>query len=114
MGDADRQDALSDVVEMAELLHSLRGLTGEVEGLLADAMRIAHGAGVSQAVIADAAALTPGRVSQVIAAGERPASTEATHDRWHAIREWPGDALRRHRSSFSGRMTFPPYGRRRS
>ncbi|MBF4588433.1 hypothetical protein [Curtobacterium sp. VKM Ac-2887] len=68
----------------------------------------------AKAVIADAAALTPGRVSQVVSAGEWPASTEAAHDRWHAIRDWPGDALRRHRSSFSGRMTFPPYGRRRS
>lgn len=114
MDDADRQNALGDVFEMAQLLHSRRGLTGEVERLLGDVMRIAHGSGVSQAVIADAAALTPGRVSQVVSAGEGPALTEATHDRWHAIREWPGDALCRHRSSFSGRMTFPPYGRRRS
>jgi hypothetical protein len=98
---------------MAKLLHALRGLTGEVEGLLAHAMWNAKHLGLSQAVIAEAAAVTPGRVSQVVSAGQRPESAEVVWDRWQSIREWPGDALRRHRSSFTGRMTFPPYERRR-
>jgi hypothetical protein len=114
MRDEDRQNALADVTELARLLHALRGLSDEVETLLADAMKIAHGTGLSQAVIAEAVAGSPGRVSQVIKTGEASMTQTQLHDHVFKISEWPGDALRPHRATFTGRMTMPPYARRRS
>ena len=48
MNDADRQNALADVHELAEMLHALRGLEAGVEGLLGEAIRHAHGCGLLQ------------------------------------------------------------------
>ncbi|KZL31388.1 hypothetical protein A3852_20800 [Rhodococcus qingshengii] len=113
MNDEDRQNALADVVELARLLHALRGLSDEVEALLADAMKIARSSGLSQALIAEAAALSPGRVSQIVKSDEPEVSRSQVHDRVYKITEWPSDALRTYWASFPGRMTMPPYPRRR-
>lgn len=113
MNDADKQDALANVVELAGMLHALRGLSDEVETLLAEAMKIANREGLSQAIIAEAAALSAGRVSQVVTAGDASIPAKRVSDRMYKITEWPGDALRPHRSSFTGQMTMPPYPRRR-
>ncbi len=112
--DSRRQDALASVYELAQMLYGLRGLAEEVEALLADAMKLAHGEGLSQAIIADAAALTRGRVSQVVRSGDAIQSRTQLRDRTHQVCEWPGDALRPYRLRFSGRMTMPPYQRRRT
>ena len=114
MGDEARQDALANVVELARMLTGLRSLSDEVEALLADAMKAAHDTGLSQAIIADAAALSPGRVSQVIKSGEASRSRTQWSDRTHQITEWPGEALQPYRATFTGYMTMPPYRRRRS
>lgn len=114
MGDRNQQDALADVVELAQLLHALRGLSGEVESLLADGLKVARDAGLSQAVIAEASDLTRGRVSQVVNSGPATTTGEQLHASVFRITEWPGDALRLHRATFAGRMTFPPYHRRRT
>ncbi|NMM91663.1 hypothetical protein B2J88_46520 [Rhodococcus sp. SRB_17] len=111
--DDDRQNALADVVELARLLHAFRGLSDEVEALLVDAMKIARNSGLSQALIAEAAALSPGRVSQVVKSDGAVVSRSHLNDRVRKIREWPGDALQPYRASFPGRMTMPPYLRRR-
>lgn len=113
MTDELRQNALADVVDSAQLLHALRGLSAELETLLADAIAVARDTGLSQAVIAEAAALSPGRVSQIVSRGAGQASPKKLHDRVREISEWPGDALRSHRATFAGRMTYPPYARRR-
>lgn len=114
MKDDDRQNALADVSELAQLLHALRGLSGEVETLLAEAMKVAHDRGLTQVLIADAAALSPGRVSQIVKDGEVFMTRKQLSERVHALREWPGDALRPYRASFAGHMAMPPYRRRRS
>ena len=113
MVDEHRQNALADVIESARLLHALRELSAELETLLAGAIRTAHGEGLSQAIIAEAAALSPGRVSQIVSGSAVQTSHKQLHDRIYKISEWPGDALRPYRASFTGRMTFPPYARRR-
>ena len=113
MNDDDRQNALADVVELARLLHSCRGLSDEVEALLVDAMKIARSAGLSQTIIAEATALSPGRVSQVVKSEGAAVSRSLLRDRVREISEWPGEALQPYRASFPGRMTKPPYRRRR-
>ncbi|GAA3141973.1 hypothetical protein GCM10020255_018780 [Rhodococcus baikonurensis] len=90
VNDDDRQKALEDVEELARLLHALRGLSVEVEALLVDAMKIARSSGLSQALIAEAAALSPGRVSQVVKSEGAVVSRSHLHDRVFNISEWPG------------------------
>lgn len=114
MDDDERQDALADVHEMAELLHALRALEGEVEGLLGEVIRRAHGCGLSQVVIAEAAALTRGRVNQVVKSDSTGMSPAQASQRAHEVSEWPGDALRTHRGSFTGQMAIPPFRKRRA
>lgn len=114
MDDSERQDALADVHDMAELLHALRALEGEVEDLLGEAIRRAHGRGLSQVVIAEAAALTRGRVNQVVKSDPTGMSPEQVSRRAHEVSEWPGDALREHRRSFTGQLAMPPYRKRRA
>lgn len=114
MDDDERQNALADVHDMAELLHALRALEGEVEGLLGEAIRHAHGCGLSQVLIAEAAALTRGRVNQVVKSGPMDLSPEQVSRRAHEVSEWPDDALRTHRGSFTGQMAMPPYRKRRA
>lgn len=109
-----KQDALADVIETARLVHELRGLAAEVEGLLAQAMVVAADEGLTKAIIAEAAGVTPGRVSQIVSATAVTSTGRALRDRIHKITNWPGDALGGHRATFAGRMTFPPYSRRRS
>ncbi|KZF15180.1 hypothetical protein A2J01_32185 [Rhodococcus sp. EPR-134] len=113
VNDDDRQKALEDVEELARLLHALRGLSVEVEALLVDAMKIARSSGLSQALIAEAAALSPGRVSQVVKSEGAVVSRSHLHDRVFNISEWPGEALHPYKASFTGRMTRPPYSKRR-
>ena len=112
--DEERQNALANVLELARMLHSLRGLSDEVETLLTDAMKIANRTGLSQAVIAEAVAVSPGRVSQIVNTGEVSMTRAQLSDRVHKITEWPSNALRDYRTAFTGRVTMPPYARRRS
>ena len=114
MNDDERQNALADVHDMAELLHALRALEGEVEALLGEAIRRAHGYGLSQVLIAEAAALTRGRVNQVVKSDPTGMSPEQASRRAHEVSEWPGDALRTHRGSFTGQIAMPPYRKRRA
>ncbi|NRI68755.1 hypothetical protein FEZ60_24860 [Rhodococcus sp. MS16] len=95
-------------MELARLLHAFRGLSDEVEALLADAMKIARSSGLSQALIAEAAALSPGRVSQVVKSDGAVGPRSQVHDRVWKISEWPGETLRPYAASFSGHMTMPP------
>lgn len=113
MTDEDRQNALARVLELSGMLHALRGLADEVEALLADALKLARDTGLSQAIIAEAAGLSRGRVNQVVKNGEASLTRRQLGDRAYEILGWPGDALRPHRASFSGHMTVPPYQRRR-
>ncbi|MBH5141167.1 MULTISPECIES: hypothetical protein [Rhodococcus] len=113
MSDDDRQNALADVMELARLLHALRGLSDEVETLLADAMKNARSSGLSQVLIAEAAALSSSRVSQVVKSDGVTVPRSHVNDRVRKISEWPAEALKPYRASFSGRMTTPPYQRRR-
>ncbi|MGO1398933.1 hypothetical protein [Agrococcus casei] len=113
MTDEDRQNALADVIESARLLHALRQFAGELESLATDAIKIARAEGVPQTLIAEAAALSAGRVSQIVNDGEPPAPRVEVSRRIYEMSEWPGDALRPHRAAFAGRMTYPPYPRRR-
>lgn len=114
MSDEIKQNALADVVESARLLHALRQLAGELESLLADTIKIAQRDGVPQALIAEAAAISAGRVSQIVNDGEPPAPSREVRRAIHQMSEWPGDALRPHRATYTGLMTYPPYARRRS
>ncbi|WP_394163573.1 hypothetical protein [Galactobacter valiniphilus] len=114
MNDDELQNALADVHDMAELLHALRVLEGEVEDLLGEAIRHAHGRGLSQVLIAEAAALTRGRVNQVVKSDPMGLSPERASRRAYEVSERPGDALRVHRRSFTGQMAMPPYRKRRA
>lgn len=105
----NQQNALADVNTAARLLHQLRGLASEVEGLLASAMSTADSLGLTKSIVAEAAGVSRGRVSQIVAATPDPAPSR----RLYTISEWPGDALRGHLDGFLGHMTYPPYSRRR-
>lgn len=107
----EQQNELANVVTAARMLHSLRALTAEVETLLAQAMVRADATGITKTVIAEAAGLTRGRVSQIVTATP---SAPNPHDRLYKITEWPGDAIREHAADFAGTMTYPPYTRRRT
>jgi RecA/RadA recombinase len=109
---ADQQDALALAYTAAGLLNDVRALAGELEEHLANAIRAATDAGLSRAIVADAVGLTPGRISQ-IALRSSSAGTE-WRDRLVAIDNYPGDAMHAHRKAFAGRMTYPPYPRRRT
>lgn len=52
--------------------------------------------------------------SQILKAGGPSMSRHEVGDRTWDITQWVGDALRPHAATFAGRMTFPPYPRRRS
>lgn len=113
MDDQTQQSALANTYELAQMLHKLRGLSSEVELLLSDAIRHAQTTGLTQSLIADAAGLTRGRVNQ-ITKGNRPSqSLLEVENRTSQIMQWPSDALRSHNEGFTGRMTMPPYPRRR-
>ncbi|SEB29867.1 hypothetical protein [Arthrobacter woluwensis] len=105
-----QQQSLQALHDAAALLHAARGLVNMLEDLVDSGIRDTHRVGVSQAVIAEAVSLTPGRVSQVI--GAAPA-LEGWSDRVALIRDWPREALEVQKSHFKGAMTYPPYKRRR-
>lgn len=107
----EQQTHLADITTAARLIHQLRGLTSELEALLAQAMVHADAAHLTKTVIAEAAGVTRGRVSQIVTATP---SGSSPHHRIQDIAEWPGDALRPHVEGFSGTMTYPPYSRRRA
>ena len=66
-GDDEQLRRLQSLHDAASLLHGARGLVNMLEDLVDSGIRDTHRAGVSQAVIAEAVALTPSRVSQVVA-----------------------------------------------
>ena len=67
MGSDDAQlRRLQSLHDAASLLHGARGQVNKLEDLVDSGIRDTHQACVSQAVIAEAVALTPGRVCQVI------------------------------------------------
>lgn len=108
--DEDRQNALAYTWDAFSTAHKLRALADRLTELGHSGIRECARLGLSQAIVADAAALTPGRVSQIVSSGP------IEHD-WrsevHRLVEWPGDALRT-MPRFEGRMTMPPYPRRRA
>ena len=115
MSDEAKQNALANVYELAATAHSLRALAGEVDRLLADSMKRAQQQGVSQVLISEAAALTRGRINQIVRDDSVPSQTaDQLSRRAFEITNWPDEALRSHRSTFAGVMTFPPYRARRA
>lgn len=108
-----QQDALADVYTAAAYLASLRALAAETEQLLASAMASAVDRGLTKAIVADAAGISRGRVSQIVSSSDVSPLTTAQRARAHTIEEWPADALREHRHAFTGSMTYPPYSGRR-
>lgn len=111
--DANRQSALANVYLTARTLHELRALTAEVEGLHRSAMVLAVESGLSKAIVAEASGLTGGRVSQVVNGSREAITKNALRKRINQVTEFPQDALRKHAATFTGKMTFPPYPRRR-
>lgn len=111
--EAAQQDALADVYMAAAQLSALRALAAETEQLLASAMVSAVAGGITKTIIAEAAGLTRGRVSQIVGSSDVRSLTREQRARAHTIEEWPADVLREHRAAFAGKMTFPPYVGRR-
>lgn len=108
-----QQSALANTYELAQMLHKLRGLSSEVELLLSDAIKHAHTTGLTQSLIADATGLTRGRINQIAKDGQRSQPLLEVEKRTSQILQWPSDALLSHSEDFAGRMTMPPYPRRR-
>ncbi|PSS43113.1 hypothetical protein C6401_13770 [Arthrobacter woluwensis] len=109
--DDEQLRRLQSLHDAASLLHGARGLVNMLEDLVDSGIRDTHQAGVSQAVIAEAVALTPGRVSQVIGGAQ---ILEGWDERVSYIKDWPQPALEAQRAHFQGTMTYPPYRRRRA
>lgn len=106
----EKQSLLAEVYELAALRHALGRLENEVRLLLEQAERNAARGGVPASLIAKAAGLTPGRITQILARpDDSDHSPEALHKIAYPIQEWPADALNRHRADFPGEMTPPPY-----
>ncbi len=105
-----QQNLLANIYQVAQLRHAMRQLDQELVTLQANAMRNANLLGISAALIAKAAGLTPGRVSQVMAdsPGE-DRSPQELNDTTTQILEWPAEALKKYHQTFPGEMTYPPY-----
>lgn len=105
-----KQNLLAEVFELALLRHNLGRLETEVRLLLEQAERNAAEGGLPPSLIAKAAGLTPGRITQILA---RPSAADhppaALRKITAPILEWPADALRKHSGDFTGTMTYPPY-----
>lgn len=110
-----QQNLLAEVHELARLRHTLHHLETDVRLLLEQAERNAAHGGIPASLIAKAAGLTPGRISQILA---RPSHADHTPAALHNISapilEWPADALRARQEDFAGSMTYPPYPAPRS
>lgn len=109
------QNLLANVYELAKFIHELRNLATEARQLLEQAERNAVKGGLPPSLVAKAAGLTAGRVTQILARpGDHDLRPRALADRSYKILEWPTDALKRHSASFPGEMIYPPYpaGRR--
>lgn len=111
MGTRDeKQNLLAEVYDLASLRHALGRLENEVRLLLEQAERNAARGGVPASLIAKAAGLTPGRITQILARpDDADHSPEALHKIAYPIQEWPADALTRYQADFPGNMTYPPY-----
>lgn len=111
----EKQNLLTEVHELAKLRHALGRLETEVRLLLEQAERNAAAGGLPPSLIAKAAGLTPGRITQILA---RPDDADhpptQLHQIIYPILEWPGDAIDKHRADFPGEMTYPPYPEPRS
>lgn len=105
-----KQNLLAVVIELASLRHALGGLEDVTRRLLEQAERNAAKGGLPPSLIAKAAGVTPGRITQLLA---RPdvddLSPAQLSRRAFDLTEWPQDALKDHRKSFAGEMTYPPY-----
>lgn len=110
MTEDEQQQTLQTLHDAAALLCAARGLVDMLEDLVDSGIQASRRAGISQAVIAETSDLTPGRVSQVI--GAKPIR-EDWADRVGQVRDWPQYALEAQKSHFAGKMSYPPYRRRR-
>ncbi|MGP4968775.1 hypothetical protein [Glutamicibacter sp. BW77] len=108
--DADKQSALATVNELATLRHALTSMAEEVRILLEQAERSAAAHDVPPSLIAKAAGITKGRMTQLLA---RPGTNDLLGSQITKIAfnlvELPQDTLRAHKADFPGEMTFPPY-----
>lgn len=108
--DDDQQARLATVYELAQLRHALSGMAEEVRVLLEQAERSAAAHQVAPHLIAMAAGVSRGRVTQLLS---RPSDNDLLGSQLDKIRdklvEYPQDALAEHKKSFPGEMTFPPY-----
>lgn len=108
--DADKQSSLATVHELATLRHALTRMADEVRILLEQAERSAAAHDVPPSLIAKAAGVTKGRMTQLLA---RPGTndllgSQITKKAFNLV-ELPQDTLRSHKADFPGEMTFPPY-----
>ena len=111
----EKQNLLAEVHELAALRHALGSLENEVRLMLEQAERNAARGEVPPSLIAKAAGLTPGRITQILA---RPSDADRTPTELrkltYPVCEWPAEALKAHRADFLGEMTYPPYPAPRS
>lgn len=105
-----KQNLLAVVVELATLRHALGSLEAEVRRLLEQAERNAAKGSVPPSLIAKAAGVTPGRITQLIARPDTDDLAPAQLSRRCSnLIGWPQDALTEHKKDFPGKMTYPPY-----
>lgn len=104
------QTLLAEVYELAKFTHELRNLATEARQLLEQAERNAVKGGLPPSLVAKAAGLTAGRVTQIIARpDDHDLPSRALHARSSKLLERPEVALQRHSASFPGEMSDPPY-----
>ncbi|MGP5023384.1 hypothetical protein ACTXM3_18015 [Glutamicibacter arilaitensis] len=108
--DEDKQSALATVHDLAKLRHALTSMAEDVRRLLEQAERSAAAHDVPPSLIAKAAGVTKGRMTQLLA---RPDTLDLIgvqiHKKAHQLTQYPQDALSAHKADFPGEMTFPPY-----
>lgn len=111
----EKQSLLAEVYELAALRHALGRLETEVRLLLEQAERNAATGGLPPSLIAKAAGLTPGRITQILARpDDADLSPTQLHKVTYPILEWSADAIDKHRADFLGEMFYPPYPEPRS
>lgn len=105
-----QHDLLAEVYELAQLRHALGRLEDDVRLMLEQAERNAAWGNVPPSLIARAAGVTPGRVTQVLGRSDEddalPSDLRLTAIE---IFEWMAEAVETRRADFPGLMTYPPY-----
>ncbi|MGO1409806.1 hypothetical protein [Microbacterium sp.] len=110
--DADRQHRLTNVHRIAQHLHAVRAYTAELLQLLEEAEHAAASSGAARSLIAQAADVTPGRMTQILARPSDQHRSPALIDERveELLRDMP-PAISRHEASFAGTVPQPPYPR---